>query len=325
MRLRFTKMQGAGNDFVVLDGTAAPLALTLGLRHDEHAHYGREWSPRAYAVWRVGAAWTVKGGASHGFKVPNLKQVVPGARTDPECVEDIRFWLSMLGRAPIVLRKEVPGNIAARFQAAILREAIQLVLDGVLDVEDVDGRNWHHNSFATLDDLDAIMAVEGRAVSVAEQRRDNENKKLSLLGTFLVRSGVLTSVHAFATDPRRGVFILAFLAVRILSRRRLLRLFQVPGLVLLPIVFAWAALHDLEALKWGIFLVLVAISPSGRETFRVPKDLVLRAEGTLLVAVVLTALLAGALLLCSACSGGEEDAGASEAASPGAPCSSSAW
>ena len=36
---------------------------------------------------------------------------------------------------------------------------------------------------------------------------------LSLLGTFLVRSGVLTSVHAFATDPRRGVFILMFLAV----------------------------------------------------------------------------------------------------------------
>ena len=36
---------------------------------------------------------------------------------------------------------------------------------------------------------------------------------LSLLGTFLVRSGVLTSVHAFATDPRRGIFILIFLAL----------------------------------------------------------------------------------------------------------------
>src|ERR1700687_1926955 len=35
----------------------------------------------------------------------------------------------------------------------------------------------------------------------------------SLLGTFLVRSGVLTSVHAFANDPRRGVFILAILAM----------------------------------------------------------------------------------------------------------------
>ena len=36
---------------------------------------------------------------------------------------------------------------------------------------------------------------------------------VSLLGTFLVRSGVLTSVHAFATDPKRGVFILAFLLI----------------------------------------------------------------------------------------------------------------
>ncbi|NEK66180.1 MAG: c-type cytochrome biogenesis protein CcmF, partial [Xanthomonas perforans] len=34
---------------------------------------------------------------------------------------------------------------------------------------------------------------------------------LSLLGTFLVRSGVLTSVHAFAADPRRGLYILIFL------------------------------------------------------------------------------------------------------------------
>ena len=36
---------------------------------------------------------------------------------------------------------------------------------------------------------------------------------LSLIGTFLVRSGVLTSVHAFATDPRRGIFILGILVV----------------------------------------------------------------------------------------------------------------
>lgn len=36
---------------------------------------------------------------------------------------------------------------------------------------------------------------------------------LSLLGTFLVRSGVLTSVHSFATDPGRGLFILAILAI----------------------------------------------------------------------------------------------------------------
>jgi cytochrome c-type biogenesis protein CcmF len=36
---------------------------------------------------------------------------------------------------------------------------------------------------------------------------------LSLLGTFLVRSGVLTSVHSFAADPTRGLFILGFLII----------------------------------------------------------------------------------------------------------------
>lgn len=40
---------------------------------------------------------------------------------------------------------------------------------------------------------------------------------LSLLGTFLVRSGVLTSVHAFASDPERGVFLLALLAVTVIA------------------------------------------------------------------------------------------------------------
>jgi cytochrome c-type biogenesis protein CcmF len=38
---------------------------------------------------------------------------------------------------------------------------------------------------------------------------------LSLIGTFLVRSGVLTSVHAFATDPKRGIFVLVFLALTV--------------------------------------------------------------------------------------------------------------
>ena len=51
---------------------------------------------------------------------------------------------------------------------------------------------------------------------------------LSLLGTFLVRSGVLTSVHAFATDPKRGIFILAFLV------------FVIGGSLLL---YAWRARH----------------------------------------------------------------------------------
>jgi MFS family permease len=67
---------------------------------------------------------------------------------------------------------------------------------------------------------------------------------------------VVSGVQAFQEfGGLAGRMILAFLAVRIVSRRRLLRIFQVPGLVLLPIVFVWAAITDLDALKWGIFLV----------------------------------------------------------------------
>lgn len=61
---------------------------------------------------------------------------------------------------------------------------------------------------------------------------------LSLLGTFLVRSGVLVSVHAFASDPTRGIFLLCFLAVIIggaflLYGLRIHRFYQAPNFALL--------------------------------------------------------------------------------------------
>ena len=51
-----------------------------------------------------------------------------------------------------------------------------------------------------------------------------------------------------------GRFLLAFLAVRIVSRQKLLRLFQIPGLIILPVTFFWAAGHSVQALQWGIAL-----------------------------------------------------------------------
>jgi len=52
---------------------------------------------------------------------------------------------------------------------------------------------------------------------------------LSLLGTFLVRSGIIVSVHAFATDPTRGFFILAFLAIVVIGAL-VLYAWRAPGL-----------------------------------------------------------------------------------------------
>jgi hypothetical protein len=52
-----------------------------------------------------------------------------------------------------------------------------------------------------------------------------------------------------------GRLALAMLVVVIVSRRSLIRVFLIPGLIILPIVFGYAALHDLRALQIGIFLV----------------------------------------------------------------------
>src|SRR4051812_48302943 len=52
-----------------------------------------------------------------------------------------------------------------------------------------------------------------------------------------------------------GRIILAFLAVRILSRRKLLRVFQFPGLILIPVVFLIAATSSVTVVKWSIFAI----------------------------------------------------------------------
>lgn len=50
------------------------LTLSLGFRRDRHDIFGAENSPRAYLVWHVNSAWTVRGGYGEGFRAPTLKQ-----------------------------------------------------------------------------------------------------------------------------------------------------------------------------------------------------------------------------------------------------------
>lgn len=65
-------------------------------------------------------------------------EIVPSPLTDSACVEDVRFWLTALGRVPIILKKEIDGSVMGRISAAVWRECIHLVLEGVVDVVDVD-------------------------------------------------------------------------------------------------------------------------------------------------------------------------------------------
>jgi len=67
-----------------------------------------------------------------------LVEVVPGKFTAAPAVESVREWLRALGRIPITLKREVPGNAVGRIAAAVWRECIDLVLAGVIDVDDID-------------------------------------------------------------------------------------------------------------------------------------------------------------------------------------------
>jgi 3-hydroxyacyl-CoA dehydrogenase len=67
-----------------------------------------------------------------------LVEIVPGPQTDAALVELLKGWLRALGRIPVLIKKPIAGNVAGRIGAAVWREAIDLVLKGVIDVDDLD-------------------------------------------------------------------------------------------------------------------------------------------------------------------------------------------
>lgn len=78
---------------------------------------------------------------AHPFNPPHLiplVELVPGEQTSSETVERVRDFFQQLGKYPVILNKEVPGHIANRLAAAIWRESLALLDEGVASVEDID-------------------------------------------------------------------------------------------------------------------------------------------------------------------------------------------
>ncbi len=65
-------------------------------------------------------------------------EIVGGEKTSRETVQEAREFMERMGKSPVVLRREVPGYIINRLQAALLREAIDLVDKGIASPEEVD-------------------------------------------------------------------------------------------------------------------------------------------------------------------------------------------
>ncbi len=77
----------------------------------------------------------------HPFNPPHiipLVEVVGGAKTSPEAIQRAMAFYASIGKKPIYLRKELPGHVANRFQAALYREMLYLIEQGVLSVEETD-------------------------------------------------------------------------------------------------------------------------------------------------------------------------------------------
>jgi carnitine 3-dehydrogenase len=77
----------------------------------------------------------------HPFNPPHLiplVEVVGGEKTSADAVDKTLAFYRQIGKHPIHIRKEVAGHVANRLQAALWREAVHLVAEGVADVADVD-------------------------------------------------------------------------------------------------------------------------------------------------------------------------------------------
>jgi 3-hydroxyacyl-CoA dehydrogenase len=77
----------------------------------------------------------------HPFNPPHivpLVEVVGGAKTSEETIERAMSFYASIGRKPIRLHKAVPGHAANRLQAALYKEILSLIQQGVLDVADAD-------------------------------------------------------------------------------------------------------------------------------------------------------------------------------------------
>ena len=78
---------------------------------------------------------------AHFWNPPHLMplvEVVQGDRTAPETVERMRRMLIDCGKTPVVVRKDRPGQLGNRLQMALLREAVNIVAEGIADAEAVD-------------------------------------------------------------------------------------------------------------------------------------------------------------------------------------------
>ena len=168
----------------------------------------------------------------HPFNPPHLiplVEVVGGTHTAPETIQDAMAFYASIGKKPVHLRKELPGHVANRLQAALYREVAYLIDQGVLDVAAADdavswgpglrwgvmGPNllWHlgggqggiqHFMDTLMDPLAAMWPVLGNPEATPELKQK-------------IIDGVIAETGGHSVDElaaERDAMLLGLLAVR---------------------------------------------------------------------------------------------------------------
>lgn len=165
----------------------------------------------------------------HPFNPPHLiplVEVMGNTRTAPRAVAAARAFYESVGKVTIEVRREVPGHVANRLQAALWREAIHLVLEGVATVQDVDtavaagpGARWAVMGPTTLFHLGGD---EGGLADFCARYADSFNRWWDDLGTphldpatidrLLTGFGTTTTEQFRALAARRDQLLTAVVA-----------------------------------------------------------------------------------------------------------------
>ena len=116
----FTRMDAASRPEAVLASNTSGLSITAiasACRRPERVLTTHFWNP--------------------AHLMP-LVEIVRGERTAAEAVSAVRELLAACGKTPVVVKKDRPGQLGNRLQKALVREAVNIVAEGIADVEDVD-------------------------------------------------------------------------------------------------------------------------------------------------------------------------------------------
>jgi 3-hydroxybutyryl-CoA dehydrogenase len=170
---------------------------------------------------------------THFWNPPHLMplvEIVQGEKTSAEVVRTVRHLLAACGKTPVVVRKDRPGQLGNRLQMALVREAVNIVAEGIADAEDVDtvarnGFGLRMPEYGIFEHMDAVgLDLALRVVEYVAPDLYNEPRAPEYLRD-LVRQGRLGAKSgrgfydwsvksAGAVRARRDAFLVEVLRYR---------------------------------------------------------------------------------------------------------------